>query len=135
MSLWRREAIERFPELHRGIADADRVGWAWFELWYGLFKPAYEKDPPDTKIIARIYDYARWCLTHRNIDVRTAVILDFYENLSSDSRMWRDMPRWISQDDFDMLYFAWEYATKRDFADLRHEFIENKARRDKTKRG
>lgn len=134
MSLWRREAIERFPELHREIADADRVGWAWFELWHGLVKPGYEKEPPDTEIIARVYDYAYWCLGHPNTDVRTAVILDFYEMLPTDSRMWRDMPRWISQEDFDMLHFAWEYATKRDIGDLRREFIENKARIDKEQR-
>ena len=125
-----REALERFPELHREIADADSVGWVWFELWYGLFKPAYEKEPPDSEMIARMYDYAYWCLDHHNVDVRTAAILDFYEMLSSDNRMWRDMPRWISPEDFDMLHFAWEYSTKRDFADLRREFIANKARID-----
>jgi hypothetical protein len=134
MSLWRREAIERFPEMHREIADADRVGWVWFELWYGLFKPAYEKEPPDKELIARVYEYAHWCLTHRNIDVRTAVILDFYEMIHDHSRMRRDMPCWISQEDFDMLHFAWEYSTKQDFADLRREFMENKARIDNEKR-
>lgn len=134
MSLWRREAITRFPELHREIADADSVGWAWFELWYSLFKPAYAKEPPDNRVIARVYDYAYWCLRHRNIDVRTAAILDFYEMLHEDSRIRADMPRWISQEDFDMLHFVWEYSTKQDFADLRREFTENKTRIDKQKR-
>ena len=134
MSQWRRGAIERFPEMHRAIADADGVGLVWFELWYSLFKPAYVKELPDREIIARVYDYAYWCLGHRNIDVRTAVILDFYENLHDDSRMRADMPRWISQEDFDMLHFAWEYSTNQDFTDLRREFTENKTRMDKQKR-
>ncbi len=134
MSLWRREAIERFPEMHRSLADADSIGMAWFELWYSFFKPAYAKEPPDREAIARVYDYAYWCLGHRNIDVRTAVTLDFYEKLHDDSRMRADVPRWISQEDFDMLHFAWEYSTKQDFADLRREFTENKARIDKQER-
>ena len=134
MSLWRREAIERFPELHREIADADSIGMTWFELWYGLFKPAYTMEPPASETISGVYEYADWCLAHRNIDVRMAVILDFYEMLHEDSRIRADMPRWISQEDFDMLHFAWEYSTKRDFADLRREFAENKTRIDKQKR-
>ncbi len=134
MSLWRREALERFPELRQEIADVNGVGWVWFELWYGLFKPAYEKEPPDMEMVARLYEYAHWCLVHRNIHVRTAVVIDFYEKLPDDNRMRRDMPRWLSQEDFDILHFAWEYTTKQAFADFRREFIENKVRINKEKK-
>jgi hypothetical protein len=137
MSLWRREAIERFPELCREIANAENITMVWFELWYHLFEPAYQKDPSDTAMIARIYGYADWSLGHRSSDVLTSAIVSFYEHLPNHNQMRRDMPRWISQETCDMLWFAWEYTTKQKFADFRREFIANKLRIDnepKTKR-
>ncbi len=137
MSLWRREAIEGFPELHREIANAENITILWLELWYHLFEPAYQKDPPDRAMIARVYDYANWSLRHRSSDVLTSAIVSFYEHLPNNNQMRRDMPRWISQETFDMLWFAWEYTTKQKFADFRCEFITNKLRIDneqKTKR-
>ena len=134
MSLWRREALARFPEMRREIADAEGLHLFWFEINYRLFEPAYASEPSDAAIIARVFDYAHWCLTHRSIEVRTAVVLGFYEDLMWKSKTRQDLPRWISQDDFDMLGFAWEYATKEKFADLRQEFIANKARIEKEKR-
>ncbi len=133
MSLWRREALARFPELHRKIADASGTSMLWLALWYDLFKPAYEKDPPDDETIARVYDYAYWSLAHRNWNVSTSAIISFFEKLPDDAQMRQDMPRWISQEDIDMLWFAWEYTTKQKFADFRKEFVENKTRIDKEK--
>ena len=131
MSLWRREALERFPELHRQIGDVNGVSWIWFELWYALFQPAYEKEPPDIQTGLRVYDYALWCLKHRSINVRTAVVIDFFEKLPDHPQMRREMPRWLSLEDFDLLQFAWEYTTKQPFAEFRREFVENKARIEK----
>ena len=133
-SLWRREALARFPEMRRKIADAEGLNLFWFEISCNLFEPAYASEPPDAAIIARVFGYAYWCLTHRSIEVRTAVVVSFYEHLMWESKTWQDLPCWISQDDFDMLGFAWEYATKEKFADLRQEFIANKARIEKEKR-
>ncbi len=134
MSLWRREALARFPELHREIADADGLTLFWFEIQHGLFQPAYASRPPKPEMIARVFRYAHWCLTHRSIEVRTAVVVSFYEHLMDDNNMRRDMPRWIAQEDFDLLCFAWEYSTKEKFADLRQEFIANKTRIEKENR-
>ena len=133
MSLWRREAIERFPEMRREIAKCPNTTELWFELWYDLFKPAYEKEPPDEEMIRRVYDYAYWSLKHRSSEVATSAIVSFFEHLPDEVQMRREMPRWISQEDFDMLWFAWEYTTKQKFADFRKEFVENKARIDKEK--
>ena len=133
MSLWRREAINCFPELHREIANAENTTMVWFELWYHLFEPAYQKDPPDTAMIARVYGYAYWSLGHRSSDVLTSAIVSFYEHLPNNSQMRRDMPRWISQETFDTLWFAWEYTTKQDFTEFRREFVENKSRIDREK--
>lgn len=133
MSLWRREALARFPELHREIADADGLMYLWW-IFSSKLDEAYHKSPPDDRTIAAIYEYALWSLKHRNINVRTDVVINFFEGLHDDMLVRRDLPRYISQEDFDMLDFAWEYGTKQKFADLRQEFIANKTRIEKENR-
>jgi hypothetical protein len=135
MSLWRREAIERFPELQREIADAAGMYFVWMTLRHKLFRPAYEKEPPDLETAARVYEYAAWSLKQPSVHVRFAAGIEFYQWLADDPRTRRDMPRWIPQETFDSLHFAWDfYMTRQDYADLRREFAKNKARIDKQER-
>ena len=133
MSLWRHEALTRFPEMRREIAEALDLDYLWSRLFECL-QNAYQEQPPDAKRIAAIYNYALWSLKHRSISVRTAVVISFFEQLHDDVQIRRDLPRHLSQDDFDMLGFAWEYGTKQEFAELRREFIANKTRIEKEKR-
>ena len=131
MSLWRREAIERFPELHREIADAEGIYFVWMTLRRKLFRPAYEEEPPDIETAARVYKYAAWSLNQRSSHVQLAVEIEFYQWLADDPRTRRDMPCWISQETFDGLRSAWDvYMTRQDYADLRREFAKNKERID-----
>lgn len=127
MSLWRRTAIEKFPQLHRAIADAESAGWVWFELRHAL-QDAYRRMPRDEQFVADVYDYAHWCLCHRNIDIRTAVVLWFYEDLATDDLLRPDMARWLSQEDFDLLEFAWRYVlTDENLKAFKQEFAARKA--------
>jgi len=52
MSRWRQFAIEKFPHLHRVIADSDGAGWVWFELHHAL-EEAYRHDPLDENFTFR----------------------------------------------------------------------------------
>ena len=123
MSLWRREAIERFPELHREIADAEGIYFAWMALWHSLFMPAYERHPPDTRTAGRVYGYAAWCLKQRSLCVRRAVADEFYERLPSDPLTHREMPHWISQQEFDtlasLLTLGWDATVRQDFNNVK----------------
>ena len=130
MSLWRREALARFPELQRQIADAEGLCFVWMALRHGLFNPAHEKVPPDIETAARVYESAAWSLRQRSTYVRTAAADEFYEWLVDDPRTRRDMPRWISQKDFDGMRFSY-YMTPQNYAALRREFAKNKERIEK----
>lgn len=57
MSLWRREALTRFPEMRREIAEALDLDYLWSRLFECL-QNAYQEQPPDAKRIAAIYNYA-----------------------------------------------------------------------------
>ncbi|MBV9849013.1 MAG: hypothetical protein JO250_04915 [Armatimonadetes bacterium] len=127
MSLWRRTAIERFPQLHRAIADAESAGWVWYVLRHAL-EDAYRQKPLDEKLVADVYEYASWCLHHRSMEVRTAVVLWFYEGLCVDDLLRPDMARWMSQSDFDLLAFAWTYVlTGENLRAFQQEFAARKA--------
>lgn len=131
MSLWRREALARFPELQREIADIEGTYSIWVLLRHALFIPAYAEDPPDMETAKRVYEYAAWSLKQRSPRVHRAVADEFYERLADDPRTRREMPRWISQADFNWIKFAWDYMTPENYANLRRAFAKNKERIDK----
>jgi hypothetical protein len=103
MAKWRAEAIQRLPELRRVIAEAETVMAAWIELRMA-FEDAYEAEPPDDSLIARIYSFADWCLdAPRNADAGrdpfTAVLVAFYEDIPTIKAARDDMPRWFTYDE------------------------------------
>ena len=134
MSLWRREAIERFPEMRREIARAEGAYFVWLALWQAVFLPAYEQEPPDCETTMRLYEYAAWSLKQPDASVRMAAEDGFYQRLADDPRTRQDMPRWISPEEFDSLRYAWDYMTPQNYAALRREFMKNKARIEKEKK-
>lgn len=81
------------------IASAPRVMALWLEL-SDRFSRAYEQQPRDESLIARIYDFADWCIqAPRNQDAGhdplTAVAVCFYESLPTHKLARDDMPRWF----------------------------------------
>ena len=133
MSQWRRTAIERFPHLHRAIADAENATIMWFELRSELEKAyraaALGQGPLDEQFVADVYEYAHWCLYHRSIEVRTRVVIGFYEHLADTIILRKDVGRWLSEEDFDLLGFAWDYVLK-DAASVeafQRDFLEQRA--------
>lgn len=135
MSRWRHHAIEKFPHLHRVIADADDADWVWVELRRALMK-TYAHGSVDEKFVADVYEYAAWCLHHRSIEIRTAVVYFFYEDLPHEPLLRPDLARWITQEDFDLLEFAWRYVLKDNEAvtAFQQEFAARKAEFEGRKR-
>lgn len=109
MSLWRRIAIEKLPELHRKIADADNCFAVWMELGYELSR-LYREEFLNESLIARIYEYARWCFSRpNNAYLATAVAVCFYEDIPKDPRARRDTARWLTMEEFELLRPAFAY--------------------------
>jgi hypothetical protein len=100
MARWRREAIQRLPELRETIASAHEIMALWVKLWH-VFTDAYEREPRDESLIARIYSFADWCLQapgrpDAGHDPPTAVIVGFYEDIPRCGPAREDMPRWFT---------------------------------------
>jgi pyruvate-formate lyase-activating enzyme len=131
MSLWRRTALEKFPSLRREIAEAEGPDGVWFEISNTLRDLYYHRQVADIDetFTAAVFEYASWCLNHRDINIRTAVVLSFYEDLPEHHFLSRELARWMSQEDFDLLEFAWKYVLKDEelVAAFQREFAEKKA--------
>ena len=99
---WGKEAFNRFPDL---LDDFDYVKNP-YSLWIELrmeFDEAYET-PRNEDLIARIYDFARWCCSQprgktRDDDLMTCVCVCFYEHIPQLPEALEDMPRWFSHSD------------------------------------
>jgi len=128
MSLWRRIAIEKLPELQSKITSADNPYGMWIELRSEL-NSIYGREPIDDSLIARIYGYAAWCMWQpRNNDLRTAVAVCFYEDLPTDLPIRKDVARWLSVDEFTALRHAFTYHLgEAEVIAFQQEFIARKA--------
>lgn len=130
MSLWRRRASEMLPARQTPIAGADNPYALWIELRDAL-NNLYQREPLDDGQISRIYDYAKWCLWQPcNDDLRTAVVVCFYEHLPTDGLIRADVARWLSVKEFAALRAVFGYHLSADeVAAFEAEFRARKAER------
>lgn len=111
MSAWKRIALEKLPEYRGLIDDADSPMTLWVEL-HSKFENAYQAEITDHNLIRRFFEYARWCKQSPGegrflSDAGTAAVCAFYEHLPQHAGVRRDLPRWL---------------TREEFADLRETF-------------
>ena len=131
MSLWRRIAIEKLPELQCKIANGGSAYNVWLEL-HDEFNRAYSVEPRNESLISRIYEYAVWCSRQpHNADLRTAVTVCFYETLPLDIVVRGDLSRWLSPDEFAALRPVFGYhLSESEIKRLAEDFIAETSRRD-----
>ena len=110
MSLWRKEASERLPELQPLIASrlVDGPMMLWIEL-NGEFQKRCDESPAPLDLLRRIWQYCDWCLIHGSGDVRTAAALAFCEHLVDTPERARLLPQIMKRDDFVALRNFVEY--------------------------
>ena len=123
MALWRAEAIERLPELRKTIESGDSVMRLWIDLLYD-FDKAYEREPRNESLIARIYSFADWCVAaprgpDASHDPLSAVAVCFYEHVPRQKRSRDDMPRWFLASEVEFGRSTFSYLLEpEEFVDL-----------------
>jgi len=86
MSVWRRKALESFPELAHELTsdEVDSTYAAWQENFLPLAAEAYTRG--DDVLLTRIFEYAAWSARRPAKSVWNAVGVSFYEHLFDVSR-------------------------------------------------
>jgi hypothetical protein len=119
MSVWRRRAIESFPELRRELSNRQEITnpySLWFEL-LALWSDAHRSN--DEEMLKRIYGYAEWCSRQRAEDLWNSVGVCFYERVLDEGRWETVLPRLSDETIWDV-WGLWEYRlSETDMASLR----------------
>jgi hypothetical protein len=104
MSLWRKEALNRLPELQRIIAspDVDNPMMLWIEL-RAKFASLCQQVPQPLDLLRRIWGYAKWSMEHAHQDVGTAAALAFCEHLLDDEATRCILPQIMTRHDYEGL--------------------------------
>jgi hypothetical protein len=129
VSVWRKTALEKIPELRRLIEESRNVMSLWIDL--GLKLDRLYQSQSDEKTIAGIYDYASWCLNHsHNGDTQTAVVCAFYEHLPQQEATRKDIPNRLSMDDFLKVKEVFKHLlSDEEYERFVKEFLQQKAGR------
>ncbi|MBW8863980.1 MAG: hypothetical protein JF609_03470 [Verrucomicrobia bacterium] len=118
MSLWRKEASERLPELQQLIAsrDIDNPMMLWTEIKM-KFQDFCEQEPPPLDLIKRVWGYAKWCMAQGHEDVATAAALCFCEHLLDRKATQRILPQIMTRQEYEGLKGLLLYhKSEEDFA-------------------
>jgi hypothetical protein len=83
MSLWRKEAFERFPEFRTQLQKSKSAMAFWIELQFA-FDEAYRKGDLDQ--FQRILDYADWCFhaprgKEAESDLPSCILVTLFEHM------------------------------------------------------
>jgi hypothetical protein len=108
MENWRTRAIEVFRDVlpieelvTDPFAEAPAI---WTEL-YVILVQCYDEQPPNESLIARIYDFAWWCLDQPNTDnvntdISNTAAVGLIEHLPLNRKILGDLHRWMTIETF-----------------------------------
>jgi hypothetical protein len=101
MSLWRKEASKRLPELQALIASSrvDNPMMLWIELNL-RFQDFCEQEPLPLDLIQRIWEYAKWSMEQGHPEAVTAAALGFCEHLLDRKATRQILPKIMSRRDY-----------------------------------
>ena len=119
MSVWRRRALESFPELRRELNDRQEIPspyTLWFEL---LARWRDARTSGNDDMLDRIYRYAEWCSRQRAADLWNSVGVCFYEHVL-DYGSWETVLPRLSDETIWNVWGLWEdRLSATDVASLR----------------
>lgn len=95
MSVWRKKAIELFPELRQELHDHQFNPYSLFFELLPLVRTAHEVN--DQQLLKKIYGFAEWCLKQSAKDLWNPAGVCFYEHLFDCAKVeWPMRIPWLS---------------------------------------
>ena len=121
MSVWRRKALELFPELKDELTDPDNTPYRVFSELVPRCRKAHAQK--DEEMLKKIYGYAAWCARQPAKDLWNAAGVSFYEHIVKCDAAVKGFPRWVDADIFKDVECLLEDAMEREkFAKLKSRY-------------
>ena len=79
MAVWRRRALELFPQLRRELNDGKYTVYSLFLDLKPMMREVF--DAGDTELLTRIFRFAEWCAQQSSKDLWNPAGVAFYEHL------------------------------------------------------
>lgn len=98
MSVWRRKAIESFPELRKEFEDPETSIYGVFLELLPMAREAHSTN--DRETLVKIYTYASWCARQKEQILWNAAGVSFYEHLVENEMTLEGIPEWVPSDIF-----------------------------------
>lgn len=128
MSVWRRKAIEIFPDLRAEFQSKETsIYGVFFELLPRCIDAHRRKDEAE---FIKIYGYAEWCFAQKAKDLWNAAGVAFYEHLGDQPETLDELHLWIKPEIFreieGLLEWSMSYNPQgaKKFATLKRKFEE-----------
>src|SRR5438552_15545583 len=86
LAVWRRKALELFPELRSEFQRPESSIYTVFFELLPMVRQAH--DGNDVDLLRRIYGFAEWCLEQTAKDLWNAAGVAFYEHLFDERAYW-----------------------------------------------
>lgn len=107
VSVWRRKALEAFPELTEKIHEDAFSPYALFFVLLPFVRDAHRCG--DTDVVRRTYAFAQWCHhQRRGGELPNAVAVAFYEHLFDDWSLREQVAPWLSPSVTRDIWPLWE---------------------------
>ena len=107
MAVWKRKAIEDFPELRQDLQDAAFTPYMLFFELLPMVRAAHETE--NSVLLRKLYGYAAWCMDQNAEDLWNAAGVCFYEHLFDMSKHdWPKIIPWLSPTVIHACWSLWE---------------------------
>jgi hypothetical protein len=107
MSMWRRKALELFPNLRRELNDREYTIYVLYFDLLPMVREAHEEN--DCDLLRRIYGFAAWCFDQKAKDVWNSAAVAFYEHLFDERKLWSRVIPWLSPKVITECWPLWEF--------------------------
>jgi len=95
MAVWRRRALELFPQLRRDVNGRDR--YSIYMLYFDLLPMLRDAfDSGDDELVRRVFTFAEWCSRQAAEDLWNAAGVAFYEHLFDRPEYSERVIAWLS---------------------------------------
>ncbi len=127
MAVWKRRAIELFPELRQEVQEPHFTPYMLFFELLPMERLALEED--NNILLRRIFGFSEWCMAQKTEDLWNSAGVCFYEHIFDCGRhLWPVVVQWLSPTVVHQSWPLWEARLNLSDLEKIRELIERRTK-------